>query len=124
MPSVNINTAGSIGMTFDESSTTEYWSMYVTERTASDATGTMEAPMLAKAGTATSPDSRVGDFSATTVDPSDGLTFWSAIEYQGYDFWDTHIASFSIARAGPAVLASNSVSSNLSAVPALAASQA
>ncbi len=99
MPSVNINTAGSIGMTFDESSSSEYWSMYVTERTASDTPGTMEAPVLAQAGTAKSPDSRVGDFSSTSVDPTDGLTFWSANEYQGADFWDTHIASFSIAGA-------------------------
>jgi hypothetical protein len=101
MPSVDINTAGSIGMTFDEASTSEYWSMYVTERTASDPTGTMEAPVRVKAGTAISSDSRVGDFSATTVDPSDGLTFWSANEYQGADFWDTHIASFHISGATP-----------------------
>lgn len=94
MPSVDINTAGSIGMTFDESSSSEYWSMYVTERIASDALGSMETPVLAKAGTATSSDSRIGDFSSTVVDPSDGLTFWSANEYQGSDFWDTHIASF------------------------------
>jgi hypothetical protein len=94
MPSVNINTAGSIGMTFDESSSSEYWSMYVTEWTTSDPSGTMETPVLAVAGTRTSPDSRVGDFSGTSVDPSDGLTFWSANEYQGSDFWDTHIASF------------------------------
>jgi hypothetical protein len=104
MPSVDINTAGSIGMTFDESSSSEYWSMYVTERTASDGSGTMEAPVLAVAGTATSPDSRVGDFSGTTVDPFDGLTFWSANQYQGSDFWDTHIASFSIAGAAPVTI--------------------
>ena len=92
MPSVNINTAGSIGMTFDESSSSEFWSMYVTEPTASDPAGTMEAPVLAKAGTAVSSDSRVGDFSSTAVDPSDGTTFWSANEYQGSQLWDTHIA--------------------------------
>jgi hypothetical protein len=102
MPSVNINTAGSIGMTFDESSSTEYWSMYVSERIASDPAGTMETPVRAKAGTATSPDSRVGDFSSTAVDPSDGLTFWSANEYQGSDFWDTHITSFHSSVSGNA----------------------
>jgi hypothetical protein len=101
MPTVDINTAGSIGMTFDESAKSEFWSMYVTERTASDAIGTMEAPVLVAAGVAKSPDSRVGDFSGTSVDPSNGLTFWSANEYQGSDFWDTHIASFSIAGAFP-----------------------
>jgi hypothetical protein len=101
MPTVDINTAGSIGMTFDESAKREFWSMYVTERTASDRSGSMEAPVLAAAGIARSPDSRVGDFSGTTVDPSDGLTFWSANEYQGADFWDTHVASFSISGAVP-----------------------
>ncbi len=105
MPSVDINTAGSIGMTFDESASSEFWSMYVTERTASDPAGTMEAAVKVANGVAKSSDSRVGDFSSTSVDPSDGLTFWSANEYQGTDFWDTHIASFSIAGAvhGPRV---------------------
>jgi hypothetical protein len=64
----------------------------------------MEAPVRVAAGTKVSSDSRVGDFSSTDVDPSDGLTFWSANEYQGSDFWDTHIASFSIAGAAPATL--------------------
>ena len=99
MPTVDINTAGSIGMTFDESAKSEFWSMYVTERTASDPSGTMETAVRAVAGIARTTDSRVGDFSGTTVDPSDGLTFWSANEYQGADFWDTHIASFHIAGA-------------------------
>jgi hypothetical protein len=107
MPTVDINTAGSIGMTFDESAKREFWSMYVTERTASDPSGTMETAVRAVAGTQRSPDSRVGDYSGTTVDPSDGLTFWSANEYQGVDFWDTHIASFHIAGAvhSPAIVA-------------------
>jgi hypothetical protein len=107
MPTVDINAAGSIGMTFDESAKREFWSMYVTERTASDPSGTMETAVRAVAGTARSPDSRVGDYSGTTVDPSDGLTFWSANEYQGADFWDTHIASFHIAGAvhSPAIIA-------------------
>jgi hypothetical protein len=106
-PSVSINTAGSIGMTFSESAKSEFWSMYVTERKASDASGTMEAAVKVASGVARTPDSRIGDFSATTVDPADGLTFWSINQYQGSDFWDTHIASFSIAGAvhGPHIVA-------------------
>jgi hypothetical protein len=114
VPSVDINTADSIGMTVDESTSTECWSMHVTERIATDPTGTMEAPVPAKAGTATSHDSRVGDPSDTSVDPSDGLTFWSANEYEGSDSRDTQIAGFkssvygtapsSIGVAPPAVL--------------------
>jgi hypothetical protein len=83
MPSVDINAAGSIGLNYNESSSTEYWSMYVTERAASDPANTMEAPVLAVAGTANTSDTRSGDYSGITVDPSDGLTFW-----------DTHVASF------------------------------
>jgi hypothetical protein len=96
MPSVDINAADSIGLNFNESSKTEFWSMYVTGRTTAMALGTMQSPVRAVAGTAISPDSRVGDFSAITVDPSDGLTFWAANQYQGSDFWDTHIASFTV----------------------------
>ena len=59
----------------------------------------METAVKVANGLARTTDSRVGDFSATTVDPADGLTFWSANEYQGPDFWDEHIASFSIAGA-------------------------
>jgi hypothetical protein len=92
VPSLDIDAADSTGMTFDESSSSDYWSMYVTERIAADPTGTMEAPLLAMAGTATSPDSLVGDSSDASVDPSDGLTFWSANEYEGSDSWDTRIA--------------------------------
>jgi hypothetical protein len=102
VPSVDIHTADSIGMAFDESSSTDYWSMYGTERIATDSTGTMEAPVLAKAGTATGPDSRVGDFSDTSVDPSDGLTSGSANEYEGSDSWDTQIASFKSSVSGKA----------------------
>jgi hypothetical protein len=106
MPSVDINTAGTIGMTFNESASAtptapaELWSMYVTLRTASDPAGTMEAPVKVANGLTATPDSRVGDFSGTSVDPSDGLTFWSANQYQGNDFWDTHIASYNSSVAG------------------------
>jgi hypothetical protein len=130
MPSVDINTAGSIGMTFDESAKNEFWSMYVTERTASDPAGTMEAAVKVANGVAKTADSRVGDFSGTTVDPSDGLTFWSANEYQGTDFWDTHIASFSIAGAvhtpakGAVILVNSGAAAPIFQNDTLAASQA
>jgi len=84
-------------MTFAESGRGEQWAMYVTGRTTSTPTGSMQSPVRVAAGTTNSPDSRIGDYSGTTVDPSDGLTFWSANEYQGADFWDTHVASFTVA---------------------------
>jgi hypothetical protein len=112
MPSVDINSAGSIGLNFDESSKSEFWSMYVTGRTASMPLGMMQTPVLAVAGTAISPDSRVGDFSAITVDPSDGLTFWAANEYQGSAFWNTHIASFTVSGTAAPVRIDGTASSD------------
>ena len=122
MPSVDINIAGSIGLNFDESSRNEFWSMYVTGRTVGMPLGTMQTPVRAVAGTASSSDSRVGDFSAITVDPSDGLTFWAANEYQGSAFWNTRIASFTVSGTATLVPA-NGLGSNLLAVPGQPTSQ-
>ena len=84
-PSIDIDPGGDLGMTFMESSSSEYMSMYVTGQIAGGAAGTMLAPVLARAGVTTytgfdgSPY-RAGDFSGMGVDPSDG-SFWSANEY-------------------------------------------
>jgi hypothetical protein len=103
MPSADIDTAGSIGFNYGESGKHTFWSMEVAERVGT----TINGPVQVVTGIAKSPDSRVGDFSNTTVDPADGTTFWGANEYQGSDFWDTHIASFSVTGAlhSPAILA-------------------
>ncbi len=98
-PSIDINSAGSLGMTFIESSTTAgtgYMSMYVTGRTASDATGTMETPVVALQGTSSYTQSRAGDYSGTSLDPSDGTSFWAANEYKGASTWNTGIAGFTV----------------------------
>src|SRR5206468_2525777 len=122
MPSVDINIAGSIGLNFDESSRSEFWSMYVTGRTVGMPLGTMQTPVRAVAGTASSSDSRVGDFSAITVDPSDGLTFWAVNEYQGSAFWNTRIASFTVSGTATLVPA-NGLGSNLLDAPGQPTSQ-
>ena len=80
-PSVDINPGGSIGMNYSESGSSEYMSMYVTGRTPSDTAGTMETPVLAKTNAAVlNALGRAGDYSFTTVDPTDG-SFWAANEY-------------------------------------------
>jgi hypothetical protein len=75
---------GIIAMTYNESSASEYPSVYVTGRSSSDPTGTMQTPVLAKAGTAAYSDfasNRWGDYSGISVDPSAPGTFWSGAEY-------------------------------------------
>src|SRR5262249_22899545 len=83
-PSIEINPSGHLGMTFMESSATEYMSMYVTAQTAPnpDATlqGTLAPPVLAQGGQAhynafDGSPYRAGDFSGISVDPVDG-SFW------------------------------------------------
>lgn len=105
-PSVAIAPNGDLGMTFIQSSSNEYMSMYVTGRKAGDPAGTMQTPVLAKAGEtaySASFDSspyRAGDYSGITVDPSDN-TFWAANEYaknltNSQAKWGTWIGHFSL----------------------------
>jgi CSLREA domain-containing protein len=103
-PSIDINAAGDLGMTYMESSSSEFVSIYVTGRTSTDATGTMETGVVTRAGTANYTGSRAGDYSSTCVDPSDGTTFWSANEFinnSAAASWATGIASFSLPNTTP-----------------------
>ncbi len=95
MPSVDMDSKGNLGLTWMESSSSEYLSMWVgTVNTASKLVASVAAP-----GGGFFPVSfRIGDYSTTVVDLSNGRTFWSANEYigndGGSDIWRTHITSF------------------------------
>jgi methionine-rich copper-binding protein CopC/protocatechuate 3,4-dioxygenase beta subunit len=110
-PVITIAPGDIIGFAYNESSSTEYPSVYDTGRTSADATGTMETPALAHAGTATYFDFafRWGDFSGIGVDPNDG-SLWSGMEYStatlsGYPAnWATWISHWTIA---PVVVSSS-----------------
>lgn len=112
-PSVAIDPNGDLGMTFIESSTSQYMSMYVDGATYNSSTSswTPATPVVAKAGEMAyysyfgDYPYRAGDFSGTTVDPTDG-SFWSVNEYANSDFvyganWGTYIAHFSVAPPAP-----------------------
>jgi autotransporter-associated beta strand protein len=104
-PSVDINSAGDIGMTFMDSGTAanEYMSMYVTGRKTTDAAGTMETPIIVPNGTGLTNYSdfgqRAGDMSAMNIDPVDN-SFWAANEFANTDTgganWGTAIANFTL----------------------------
>ena len=99
MPSVDQDMNGRLGFNWFESSTTEFMSMWV------DGLPKLKTKKIFKNATDVTPNAgfmfanfRMGDYSSTVVDPSDGLTFWGANEYVGpnggVDIWSTHIASF------------------------------
>jgi len=94
-PSIAIAPNGDLGMTFMQSSDNKFVSMYVTGQMFGDASGTMQFPVLAKAGEANykafdcfnfnsklfKGPCRAGDYSGITVDPDTPDTFCAANEY-------------------------------------------
>jgi hypothetical protein len=102
-PSIDINAAGDIGMTYIRSgvdSPTDYMSVWVTGRNASDPPGTMETPVLVRAGDSNYHGTREGDFSGINVD-ADG-TFWIANEFSSGGTPATEVAHFTVANVGDA----------------------
>jgi hypothetical protein len=92
---------GDLGLTFMESSATEFVSMYITGRQASDPPGTMQTPLAVFPGETRYGGTRGGDYSAVTVDPVDG-TFWAANMYKpSMSFWGTGIANFALTDFAP-----------------------
>ena len=104
-PGIDINASSQIGMSYMKSGTdtaTDYLSMGVTGRVATDAAGTMETPVTVPAGTGLAnykdftTGGRAGDLSGINVDPVNG-TFWAANEFantQSTANWGTAIANF------------------------------
>lgn len=95
MPSVVKDRQGNLGLTWMESSTTEYLSMWVGNvRLNGKFSAQQGAPGLGFFLV----NFRIGDYSTIVVDPTDGKTFWAANEYIGPDgdsnIWRTHITSF------------------------------
>jgi hypothetical protein len=97
MPSVDEDSAGNLGLTWMESSTTEYLTMWVATL---DQFGKLVAAVTAPGGGFFNASFRIGDYSTTVLDLTDNTqVFWSANEYIGdggsVDLWRTHISSFS-----------------------------
>lgn len=89
---------GDLGLTFEESSATEYVSMYVTGQSHKDAPGTMQTPVATHPGTAPYTATRAGDYAGLSVDPNSRRHFWAANLFKGTDStaWDTGIALFDL----------------------------
>jgi probable HAF family extracellular repeat protein len=109
-PSIEIAANGDLGMTFTESSGSEFMAMYVTGRTLTDPAGEMRAPVLVRAGVANysfggpnGSSAPAGDYSGISVDPSNGTAFWVSNQYATAASainWGTTIGNFSIGDPG------------------------
>jgi Legume lectin domain/SdrD B-like domain/Bacterial pre-peptidase C-terminal domain/Bacterial Ig-like domain len=98
-----IDSAGNIGLSYMESSSTEYVSAYVAGHIAGTPLGTTTAGTVFGPGGGPMPVSfREGDYGSAVYDPGTGL-FWGANEYIGSDgdtdIWRTKITSFSLVSA-------------------------
>jgi hypothetical protein len=107
MPAIDIAQNLDIGMTYLQSSASEFMSMYITGRKQSDAKGTMQTPVRVRAGEAVYLDIPpfTGFFSAVAVDPLNPNTFVAANEYATaaptLRNWGTWISTFTLAGPTP-----------------------
>lgn len=104
-PGIDINASGEIGMSYMKAgndTTTDYLSMWVAGRLPTDASGTMETPVIVPSAkgltnyTDFASGHRAGDLSGINVDPIDG-SFWAVNEFantQGTANWGTGVANF------------------------------
>jgi hypothetical protein len=102
-PSAAQDGAGNIGISYMESSSTEFVSAYVAGHIAGTPLGTTTAGTVFGPGGGAMPESfREGDYGSAVYDPGTGL-FWGANEYigsdGGTDIWRTKITSFALVSA-------------------------
>jgi hypothetical protein len=100
MPSLAVDALGNMAISYSASSSTSEPSIRYAGRLAADAVNTLgqgEAILIAGGGHQTNSRGRWGDYSSTSIDPSDNLTFWASHEYFASTSslgWATRIGSF------------------------------
>jgi len=96
--SIAVNPAGFVAIGYTRSSDTEFASSYASTGFFDGSGTSFDAPLLLKAGTATydlrygGDENRWGDYSATTLDPTNPKRFWTIQEWaSGDNEWSTQI---------------------------------
>jgi hypothetical protein len=102
-PAIMVNEIGAVALGMSGSDSSQYVGCYYTGRLPNDPAGEMADPVQYKEGTGAQNNvdgfgrNRWGDYSYTTLDPSDGRTFWTAQEYgEDTNIWGTYIAELSL----------------------------
>lgn len=121
-PSIAANTNGTVVIGFNGSSLSSYVSAYAVVGQTINGVTTFGNPLLLKAGTASYQDtpgsdpstyeSRWGDYSATSVDPTDPTIFWTIQAYpSGPAVWSTQITQL-LTMPGPVRLTVSAAGTN------------
>jgi len=105
-PSIHVDSASNVAITFARSAANEYISMGRATRAATDAPGTMRPSQVVKTSTNSHTSGRWGDYSGTQNDPGIPGTFWGHHEFNigGTSSWRTWVAKF-VMRPAPFVMA-------------------
>ncbi len=113
-PAIGVDANGDLFMTYNQSSATQYMSMYVTGRLPSDPANTMEAGVEAEAGNTTLSPGRAGDYNGIALDPSSSNSYWANAEFAlsgAIGSWGTWITQFQFG-AGPWIVSPASANPN------------
>jgi hypothetical protein len=106
MPSIAVDENGNTAIGYSTSSATIFPSIRYAGRLATDPLGNLsqgEAIMTNGGGSQTG-GSRWGDYTMTTIDPSDGMSFWHTNEYYMTTSdrnWSTRVGKFQFPAVGP-----------------------
>jgi N-acetylneuraminic acid mutarotase len=107
MPSIAVDQSGNTAIGYAASSASLFPGIRYAGRLATDPPsdlGQGEATMFTGTGSQTGTNGRWGDYSMTTIDPSDGMSFWTVGEYYSVTSafnWRTRIGKFNFAGGGP-----------------------
>ncbi|MCH7704283.1 MAG: hypothetical protein IIB61_04150 [Planctomycetes bacterium] len=103
---IAVNANNDVVMAFSGANGEQYAACYYTGRLASDPTGTMAPPALLREGNGAQNNidsfgrNRWGDYSLTTVDPDDDLSFWTIQEYaHATNIWGTWVGHMTVTPA-------------------------
>src|SRR5262249_40737327 len=106
--SADITPSGDIGMTYLQSSSSEYLSTYATGKQLADTAVQAGVLIAAGNGALTGPDGsphRAGDYSGTAVDVNSAgapvNSFWSANEYSNNGVWGTALVNYTLGPSSP-----------------------
>jgi len=107
MPSIAVDNAGNTAIGYSTSSSTNFPGIRYAGRLAADPLndlGQGENTLFSGTGSESDTNGRWGDYSMTTIDPADGMTFWHVNEYEattGSFNWHTRIGKFNFATSTP-----------------------